>query len=266
MQTLATRRPVALFYALTLAFSWGYWGTLLALGLRVGPGSGASHVPGLLGPMLAALAVTALARGSPSVRTLLRRMGTLGRHPVRNLALALSPLALGALLIAGLAATGRPLPPATAFAAYPGLPGDWPLGAVVAAAVIANGLGEETGWRGFTQDHAADRLGRFRGSLAVAALWAVWHLPLFWLNASMSALVGPTLVGWLVGLGAGAFVLAHVYALTGRSILCCAIWHASYNLVAATDAGEGLPAALLSAVVVGWGIAVARAWRRAERS
>jgi hypothetical protein len=56
MRTWIAKRPAASFYLLTLTLSWGYWLTLLALGRRVKPGSAVTHFPGLLRPMLAAMA------------------------------------------------------------------------------------------------------------------------------------------------------------------------------------------------------------------
>jgi hypothetical protein len=48
---------------LTLALSRRFWPTLLAQGCPVEPGSAVTHFPGLLGPMLAAIAVTAVVGG-----------------------------------------------------------------------------------------------------------------------------------------------------------------------------------------------------------
>jgi membrane protease YdiL (CAAX protease family) len=130
---------------------------------------------------------------------------------------------------------------------------------------IVNGFGEETGWRGFLTEQLLPRQGRLRTTLWVALLWSVWHLPLFWLNASMAALVGPILIGWLLALVCGAFVLAQVYLATGHSILCVVLWHAAYNMMVATQGGTGLPAALVSAAVMTWGVVVAvRWWRSAD--
>ena len=262
MRAWIAKRPAVCFYLLTLALSWGYWLTLLALGERVVPGSVATHVPGLLGPMLAAMAVTAVIGGRHALGDLLGRLARLGPGWFSKLMLALSPLALGAAAFATLRLLGKPLPPDPAFAHFPGLPQDWPLAAVVATVIVVNGFGEETGWRGFLTEQLLPRHGRWRATLWVALLWSLWHLPLFWLNAGMAALVGPVLIGWLFALFCGAFVLAQVYLATGHSILCVALWHAAYNMMVATEGGAGLPAAIVSAVVMAWGVGVALRWWR----
>ena len=78
MRKWFAKRPAVSFYVLTLTLSRGYWLTLLALGLRVGPGS-VSHFPGLLGPMLAAIAVIAVIGGRKALLELFGRMFLLGR-------------------------------------------------------------------------------------------------------------------------------------------------------------------------------------------
>ena len=263
MRTWIAKRPALSFYLLTLALSWGYWLTLLAQGRRVEPGSGVTHFPGLLGPILAAFAVTAVIGGRRGLGELFGRMFRLGPRLPSKLMLALSPLALGAAAFAAMQFMGKPLPSADTFAHYPGLPEHWPLVGVVAAVIVVNGFGEETGWRGFLTERLLLTHGRFRATLWVALLWSLWHLPLFWLNLHMAALVGPVLIGWLFGLVCGAFVLAQVYLATGHSILCVALWHAAYNMMVATEIGTGLPAAIVSTVVMVWGFVVAlRWWRR----
>ena len=133
---------------------------------------------------------------------------------------------------------------------------------MVAAVIVVNGFGEETGWRGFLTERLLRTQGRVRAALWVALLWSLWHLPLFWLNAGMAALVGPVLIGWLFALVCGAFVLAQVYLATGHSILCVALWHAGYNMMVATEIGTGLPAAVVGSAVMVWGAIVAVQWWR----
>ena len=255
--------PAVSFYVLTLTLSWGYWLTLLAQGRRVVPGSVVTHFPGLMGPLLAAMAVTAAIGGRKALHELFGRMFQLGPRWPSKLMLALTPLALGAGAFAAMQLLGKPLPSADAFAHYPGLPEHWPLAGVVAAVILVNGFGEEAGWRGFLTERLLLTHGRFRATLFVALLWSLWHLPLFWLNLHMAALVGPVLIGWLFGLVCGTFVLAQVYLATGHSILCVALWHATYNMMVATEIGTGLPAAIVSTAVMAWGVVVAvRWWRR----
>lgn len=95
----------------------------------------------------------------------------------------------------------------------------------------------------------------------VTAGWAIWHIPLFFLLASYADF-GPLMaVGWLIGLAAGAFVLTAVFNVTGGSVLAVAIWHATYNAGAGTDAGDGLVAPLMTAFVIFWAVTLVQRHR-----
>ena len=254
--------PVFSFFALAVLISWAYWLTLLALGAQVRPGSSASHLPGLMGPMLAAMLVTWLAFGNAELRAFARNALTLPPPRLRNALLAVSPLGIGGVTFLALSATGTEFPSLEAFGAYPGLPVGTPLLLAFFAVLVFNGFGEEAGWRGFATKHLVPRLGKFRATLVVAVMWLVWHAPLFWLNANMQALVGPVLLGWAFGLLCGAFVLAGLYLAAGNSILVVAVWHTLYNFTVATPAGTGAAAAVISTVVMVWGAYFAYAWWR----
>ncbi len=68
------RRPTLWFFLFAYAFSWGDWLATLRAGEMVRVGPGPSHFPGLLGPMLAGLLVTAATRGRVGLRDLSGRM------------------------------------------------------------------------------------------------------------------------------------------------------------------------------------------------
>lgn len=254
------QRPVAAFYGLALLASWSYWLGLLAAGQRVAPGLSATHFPGLLGPLLAALIVGAVEGGRAGLVGSARRL--LRWPSPRLLSLALSPLLLGALVYASLHAAGWPWPKMQDFARFPGLPGPLTLPWVVLLVLLVNGLGEEGGWRGFAMQRLLPHHGPLGATLRVAVLWALWHAPLFWLNLSLHALLGPALLGWVLGLLCGTFVLAQLQLRSEGSAWPAACWHAGYNLMVASAAGAGLPAALCSAMVMAWGVAVALRWWR----
>lgn len=258
---------VIVFTLIAFALSWGYWGWLLLQGLQVAPGSQVTHLPGLAGPALAALVTASLSGGRTGLRRLVA--GLWGRP--RDLRLAalvlLAPpvLSLGTILVRS-AIQGHPLPSLGAFTAYPGVLSAGSGLAGIVAVVVLNGVGEELGWRGFALDLLADRFGRVWGILVLTAIWATWHLPLFWLNASMATLVGLMSLGWLFSLGCGAFALADLYWSSGRRLWLVALWHVAYNAVVATPATEGMPAALASVFVVVWGIYALRRFHAADRA
>lgn len=266
LRNWAASRPVFCFYILTISFSWTYWLVLLARGEQVRAGSTATHLPGLMGPMVAAVIVTWVAFGRAALLEFLRSVLVLPRPRLRNALLALSPVFIGAAAFLSLAAAGEPLPSPGAFGVYPGTPAGTPFILLLLAVLVLNGYGEEAGWRGFASRILAQRLGRFRGTLVVAALWMAWHLPLFWLNANMQDLVGPVLLGWALGMVCAAFLLAGLYFASNNSILVVAVWHTLYNFTVATPAGIGTAAAIMTSVVMVWGAYFAFVWWRDART
>lgn len=115
--------------------------------------------------------------------------------------------------------------------------------------LLVNGLGEETGWRGF----AVDRLLRDHSftwtALVVAVAWGGWHLPFFWMVAGFRGM-GPLAVGWAVALIAGSVVLTWLYREGHRSVLLVAAWHTAFNLTSATGATGAVVGTITSVLVI----------------
>jgi uncharacterized protein len=94
---------------------------------------------------------------------------------------------------------------------------------------VGGGL-EELGWRGVAQPELQQRLPLLFATLLVGALWALWHLPLFFIHGVPQFGGDFPLFG--VGVLANAFLLAWVYFHT-RSILMCVLFHAASNTASA---------------------------------
>jgi membrane protease YdiL (CAAX protease family) len=61
---------------------------------------------------------------------------------------------------------------------YSGIPAIGVIG-VWLAAILTNGFGEETGWRGFALPQLQRRYSPLIASLIVLPMWALWHAPYF---------------------------------------------------------------------------------------
>jgi membrane protease YdiL (CAAX protease family) len=253
------RHPLAAYFALAFACSWGYWIPVAAAGGRP------SHFPGLLGPMLAAVLVTGVSQGRPGLRDLGSRM-VRWRVPLRWYAAATLPLAVGLVALGVLWFAGAKLPSLAQLGDMPGLPA---LGwlAVLVLSLVVNGYGEETGWRGFAWPRLRQRHGLAGAALLLAVPWALWHLPLFWLDTGLRGFPLLMLPGLLVGMAAGAVVLGWLYEQARSSILVVALFHACLNMASATRGTEGLVATVVSIVIIGWAVVILRAdGRHASRS
>ncbi len=242
-----------LYWVLACALSWAWWVPMALAGATSQPGQGwPTHLPGLLGPALAAVIVTARRSGTAGLADLGRRV-VRWRLGWRWWAL-LGVTALLVLIPLPVAAVrGEPLPGIGEMLAYSGAPvpsGVLPAVLLLAAIWLVNGVGEELGWRGYLSDHLCRRHSRGVAALIVWVAWAVWHVPLFWVVGSFLEMSPAMIVGWAVGLLAGSFVLTWMHQAADRSVFLVATWHVLFNLATATEAGAGLAAAVTSTVVM----------------
>jgi membrane protease YdiL (CAAX protease family) len=214
-----------------------------------------------MGAALSAVVVTALASGADGLRDLGRRAWR-WRVDRRWYAVVLATGALLVLAPVVATVTGEPQPSGTDYATYSGL-GVLPAAVTFVVVVVVNGFGEEIGWRGFLADRLLPRHGVVRTGLLVAPVWALWHLPMFFFVANLVDLGPAGAAGWFVGLTAGSVLLTWLYQGSGRSIAIVALWHATFNMVTATTAGSGVPAAAASTVVMVAAVVIGvRDWRR----
>jgi uncharacterized protein len=220
------RSPVLPFFVLTFVWTWSWWWLAAAAGSSVaegGPGS-LLYLLGVFGPLVGAAWI--VHRGGRAYRReFLRRVWDPRRIPAR-------------WWLALLAVTGLPAVVAAAVASLTGasrtVP-DYSVGAVVGAIMVAlvAGLAEEPGWRGAASDAWQARTRPVWAATAIGMLWAIWHLPLsfveghyyhdlglgsvrLWLAYLILAQMGVLFV-WLAN-GSGGSILIAILAHTGLNV------------------------------------------------
>jgi membrane protease YdiL (CAAX protease family) len=183
------KSDLAVFWTVTFVTTWAFWFVAMALG-----GSSTASptvIPFLLGgfgPVFGAIVVR-VRRG--------RRHEPVPAHTVRlqlsarllwvlPLLVLASATVVGAALLADLlggpavsltggreliAAVGGPLP-------------------FLIGMVIGGPLAEEPGWRGTAYPRLLERMSRVQAGLVLGAAWAVWHLPLFFINGTVQSELG----------------------------------------------------------------------------
>jgi len=227
-------RPLASFFALAYAISWGFWIPLVSYYLRVRP----TRIPlsllavgaiGAYGPTFSALILTWIESGAHGVRALLSRLLD-WRFGVRWYAYALLIPALIRLASIGLYAIdlggGLELD----------LGGLYMLLPYFVAALPYGPMAEEAGWRGYALPRLQACRGALESGLILGVLWTFWHAPGF-LVPGMA--LPPVPLGWevvlnyLLRVAAVSVLFAWVYNGTGGSLLATVLFHASLNSVPA---------------------------------
>ncbi|WP_333572521.1 CPBP family intramembrane glutamic endopeptidase [Sphingomonas sp.] len=241
---------IGLFLLVAFGISWAVWLPMALRGVIVRPGMLPTHFAGLLGPWIAgAVCMLATARRAARAEWLRRLIRLPGG--VWGWLLALMPLLSIAGFCGGAALIGRPVH-LESLERFSGLPVLSPP-LLVAIVFLVNGYGEEAGWRGYLLPRLQAWFGPVRGVLAQAAIWIVWHAPLFWIVATYRGMgAGMLIFGFGLGLVLGGFVLAQVTTAARGSVLAAALWHMGYNFGTATEGGALLQSGL-SAIVMTWG-------------
>ncbi len=240
-----------MFFVLAYGLSWAVEIPLAlrARGLIAAPIPWSLHYLAAYGPLLAAIIVTGLTDGQEGLRELFGRMLKWRVRPVWWL-VALAPLVLYALLAIVL----RFIPGQEAGPAALGQIDFLPNLGVGALLVwfLTFGLGEETGWRGYALPRLQRGHSAFSATVVLWVFWALWHLPLFFYLYDATILVG-----FLLGLLAGAITFTWLYNSTGGSILLVAVWHGAFNFVTGCLVCKtGVAAAVVSTVVMVWAVVV----------
>jgi len=123
-----------------------------------------------------------------------------------------------------------------------GPPVDWselpPLYTVVPMFIfltIAAGIGEEFGWRGFLLPRLQTRHNALLSSLIIGVMWAIWHIPQFFIKGTFQHDLGsqagllPAFLTYSVFLIVSSIWFTWVFNNTRGSVLMAAVMHGASN-------------------------------------
>jgi membrane protease YdiL (CAAX protease family) len=173
---LLARFPLLSFFTLAIVITWLFALPSLLFELPFKP----FQTAGAYGPLLAAVIVSA-AIGRDELKSLFNRMMNF-RFGLGWYLLAIFGNVLLYLLATGL--SGAPLMQSLAdkwtliFTLY--LP-------ALFTTFLINPIGEETGWTGFATPHLQKQFSPWLSAVLLGVLWAVWHLPGFFVPSEMGA-------------------------------------------------------------------------------
>lgn len=166
---------------------------------------------GLFGPFLAAVTVVGALQSRPGLKRLWRRFALQGCH-VKWLAVA---VALPLLLLVPVWLLERSTPA---------------LGPITAVSVVLAFLvvGEEVGWRGFALPCLLERWPALGSGIGVGVIWALWHLPNFFLPGYPHR--GLPFTAFLVLVVSYSILFTWLHLRTGGNLTVAVVFHAALNL------------------------------------
>lgn len=248
------------YFLSTFLITWSVWFATAALAPPGNTGffgiRGPVFLLGVFAPALVALALAARAEGHAGVKRLLARIGH-WRVGARWYAFAVGYFAAIKLAAA--------LAHRVATHEWPRF-GDTSLALILVGIMISTWVqaGEELGWRGYALPRLAAQFGVGGASIVLGIVWAVWHLPLFFLPDSGTT--GQSFPVYLLQVTGLSVAFAWLYWKTRGSLLLAMLMHASMNnttgIVPAAVDGANTPMAfrgsLVAWVTVGllWVVAV----------
>jgi len=241
MKTAVNRHALPLYFFLAYAISWLIWLPLVLSGQGwvEGDFSPYLHALGFMGPMLAAVVVTGVARGLSGIQKLL---SGLIRFRI-NWRWYAFVLLVPPLLFIGAAAINY-----LALGKWPNwqgygriddlFPGMGLLGTAVLHFLIV-GVGEEVGWRGFALPRLQIQRSALRATLILSIFWGFWHLPTFLFENSLWSGLGMALFFVLITFPV-AVIYTWLYNGSGGSLLITSLWSTLTTLVLASATASGI--------------------------
>lgn len=225
-------RPL-LFYALSIVVAWVAWAPLFLHKLR----GVALPVPypvalficqtvGAFAPLLSLVLMQRITGEPELVRRIFRKLRFRG-VPIHWIVLpAILPVAI-AVIAAGVHGALSPGDDVLIFRPGPRTELGWALFLVIpfsfAMGLIGSPLGEEPGWRGYIFDRLAARGHGVLGSVVVAVMWWIWHVPLF-------VVLDVPLNGYsLLEMAGHSLLIDSVFLFSGRNLLAAMLYHQGVN-------------------------------------
>jgi membrane protease YdiL (CAAX protease family) len=141
----------------------------------------------------------------------------------------------------------------------------FPLGFLIMIPFV--GIAEETGWQGLLQPESDKRMKYPFSVLLTAAIWFVWHFPVF--IDPTSNHYGDSVIGFGITIFVWAFALAAIYKST-KSVIACALYHTFIDAIGAVydwnALFDGFPGSVPTNVYRGiWLTAAVGLWVIAEK-
>jgi len=223
-----------LFLGLNFLWSWSFWGVAILLGEPIDQSITMILMAlGGLGPLISTLFLLFAVNSSSYRREYVSRLFDPRRIPLKwgVIILLFTPALtlIAFLLSAGLLGTPLILNTSSEFLGRS-------LGGFIWLLVFTFFFGpfpEEAGWRGYALDRLQKDHSALTASLLLGAVWALWHLPLVFIQGTYQSSLGigsPIFWRYMLSIVAEAVFITWVYNHTQRSALAAVLFHFVTNL------------------------------------
>lgn len=216
---------------------------------------------GSIGPLLAALLLTATTTGKGGMRAFFRQMFNWRVSPWWYLFVLFEPAIVALIVMAcqslpGGASFDLAHPSVVEELSLPSGINPWLLIVpVFLLGSLAGGpFGEEPGWRGYALPKLQERYSALGAGLILGVLWTVWHLPFFFIQGTSQSST-PFFI-FALGTIADSILITWVYNHTRGSVLLAILFHNALNItdlyfpLSLWDDWQGVTAQCLAALVV----------------
>lgn len=228
------------FFALALGISWLSWAAVILLRLNVWEFPAVLFgAVGLFGPALAEVVLILRTRDRARWRDYWERVFDYRRIGKRwHLVIWLTFPTVNVLAIWLSRLSGSP--PPTFETARGLLAAPWRILPFALFILLFGPLPEELGWRGYALDGLQARYNALTSSLILGAMWALWHVPLFFMPGTYQhdqlRFGSPDFWAYLAGPVVISVLFTWIYNNTRRSTLSAILFHFMANFT-----GELLP-------------------------
>lgn len=255
------------FFILAYAISWLLWlpSLLISFGIINASQDLWNNIGtlGIFGPTIAGFIVIYKCEGKDGARNLLVSGINIKQSKVIWYLAAILPFLMLAIIIWLIfALLGSPLP----------IPGSQQLenvnffsGLIVTlflfVFMFVFAVGEEFGWRGYVLNPLLERWNASKTSLILGVIWALWHLPLFFItgvgqNADLNRLGPLFLVNFILITIGLTFIYTWLFSNSNSSVFLVLVFHAITNmLVSLFNLWETLLSMTISVILV-WVIVI----------
>jgi CAAX protease family protein len=234
----------SLFFLAVFSWTWCFWLSAAGLGISAQSNLGkALLVGGLFGPTIAGIAFTYVSGGTERGREFWSRVLDPSRIAAKWLITIVFfvPCLMGVAVLLDVVLNGSTILARMGERVVPFLfaPLSFLLHVVIYGPIL-----EELGWRGYVLDRLQANWSALSSSLILGALWALWHLPLFYIKEMNPHYFQGALSAWFWSFMARVIFISIIYTWifnnTSRSTLAATIFHIMSNLtIGLTNATAG---------------------------